>query len=262
MILFVCLKRNIYLVASNLTQLNSFNTNSLLIINSSRSDSSTPNLARFMQYVQKNISIQFELPKLNPTFEVSSYELTILDKTPANTCILAIEYKHNEQLSNFNLHIDQESNAFIQNYFYLKHSSELKLVYLMTKTWPIPNDLPEISFIIRFANRSVLTGSHPQSYTKIDIKIVTNMQNSTDIVITKPAVPNTVVFTKSDNKAVYLIYDCEALKPNANSRIAFTILNPDLGFFYMSENNSIFIYPVKDINVFRRKSFMVRFSLD
>ena len=244
------------MIASNLTQLNDYNSNSLLIINSSRSDSS-PNLARFMQYVQKNISIQFELPKLNPMFEVSSYELTILDKTPADTCILTIEYKHNEQMSNFNLQIDQESNAFIQNYFYLKHSLEFKLVYLMTKTSPIPNDLPEISFIIRFANKTLLSGLNPQSYTKIDINIVTNTPNSTDIVITKPAMPNTVIFTKSDNKAVYSIYDCEALKPNANSHIAFTILNPDLGFFYMSENNSIFIYPVKDMNVFTRKTFMV-----
>jgi hypothetical protein len=215
------------------------------------------NFTRFFDYIQKNITVLVRSDTWNaPTFLQDTYKLQILDKTPVDTTILSLAYTYKNELNSLiQLSFEQLSNPQITNYFYLKYSPYLKVVYILIKMSPIPIEKPELNFVIRISAAKMNSeyvenniNSTYSSYAAISIRILSlNVELSSFYLnFIRPPIAHSIIRLNDTSLAptysASVIYMLEAVNINGpQSLVTYSLLNFNLNMFVYLINNQIVV---------------------
>jgi hypothetical protein len=224
-----------------------FQSSYLLIINA-QSQYYNNDLRRHVNKIQKNVTIQIQSANNDPPlFDYPVYKVQILDNTPVGTNVLTIRYRSQQDLNPDLMHFDieQQSNVQQVNFFGLKHSPSLKLLYINVKSSPIPSDKFDVSFVVRLTYSNLVVSS----ITAVNIKLLSS--NSYFFTTYPSIVSPPIASVRIDlNSATLLtntvIYSLQATNPTGSSSVIYEILNKDLnGKLFTIENNCVqIVYPI------------------
>lgn len=238
-----------------------------MLIIDSQSQYYNNELNRHLNGVQKYLSILIEPTSKNvPMFEYTSYKIQILDNTPTGTIVLSLRYKTGQkELSNPNVldfKIEQQSNIQIDSYFGLKYLASLNVLNIVIKSSPIPNDKPDMSFIIRIADKITTLSS----YSTINIKL---LASNSYFLTTYPTFVSPlnasylITLNRMNLNNNTIIFRFTTTNPNGNSFIVYRILNKDTSDrFYIEKNCLKIIYPIPfDLTTAANKRFSYLVSI-
>lgn len=219
-------------------------------------------LYRYQSQAYKSFKLLIDsAPKVViPIFEFDFYSVKILDNTPTGSCILTIRYLNSFDITSIQIGFEQESNLQIKNLFFLKHSFNLKAIYVCTISSFYKFDKYDINFRVFITNpiTSIL------SYTQINIKIISSFKVNDILTFSLPNGANNLInININDNKLFNsIIYKFQTNIPSNNSVIIYKILNKDSNLFYIDKNFLRFIYPFLNlVNSKRSTSLVTNFKL-
>ncbi len=222
------------------------------------------NANRFAYSARKTLSVTLNPVKFDPPrFDTSSHFIQLADNTPIGTHILAMKYFSSEVITSFA--IQHKSNMQIESYFYLKHSSAFRTVYLVVKNSPIPIDKSETSFKVKLISSSSPDNYielWPESFTSVQIEIVPSDIFSSNIEFVAPNEPNKILSLEEEKLSNgSVVYELNAInKKSPNSLVSYRILNDKSSPFFI-QNNCVKIYfPIPLVYDISRRSFLVKIT--
>jgi hypothetical protein len=219
------------------------------------------NPSRFAYSARKTVSVTLNPARVDPPrFDLSKHFIQLADNTPIGTHVLAMKYSSNEFITRFA--IEHKSNMQIESYFYLRHSSAFRTVYLVVKDSPIPIDKTEINFkvkIISSLSPANYIELEPESHTSVHIELVPSDIYSANIQFIAPNEPNRIVSLEEEKLSNgSVVYELNAInKKSPNSLVSYRLVNTKSSPFFI-QNNCVKIYfPIPLVYDTSRRSFLV-----